>query len=301
MKISMKIPRIGLAIVALSLVLQGTVFGQQKKTPPVCRQATFAAFKELPKLEYECPEEGTDTDDKILKLPQRLAAIRGVVKQLEGFRNPAWWQAGVDELNACGVHHRAGVLTDDEKDQWRQGGYSFDLLGNHEMRLAMITDPCYATGYSGSNIYLLYRKEGKVFVSQLLNGYFSRVDNSLGMDSAKLNGEHLIELSTANTMPPSLVSYYYAIDPVTNKALPKKIFKVGNKLTNEIYSEMLMAEPKDIGLPASASELNIIVKGRLAPSFSAYEQDDHGRIQANDQSFRRIIYRWNGKFYARSR
>ncbi|HEU5237345.1 MAG TPA: hypothetical protein VFU37_09405, partial [Pyrinomonadaceae bacterium] len=159
----------------------------------------------------------------------------------------------------------------------------------------------YQTGYQGSNLYLLYRKEGKVFVSQLVNGYFSRVDNSVGIDFVKMNGEQLIEISTANSMPPSLLSYYFAIDPATNKALPKKMFKVDNKLTNEIFSEMLMAEPKDIGLPASASELNIIVNGRLAPSFSAYEQDDHGRIKANDQRFRRIIYRWNGKFYTPAR
>src|SRR5205814_10255560 len=117
-------------------------------------------------------------------------------KQLGGLRNPVWWRAGVDELNACSVHKEMGVLTGEEKDKWRDGGYSFDLIGNHEMRLVMITDPCYQTGYSGSNLYLLYHKEGKVFVSQLLNGYFSRVDNSFGIFFAKLNGEQLIELAT---------------------------------------------------------------------------------------------------------
>ena len=283
------------------LLISNSISAQKQKPVPGCSQSTFSAFKVFPKLEYECPEEGTDYDDKILKLPQRLTAIHSVVKQLEGFTNPAWWQANVDELNACSVHKNVGALTDEEKDQWRAGDYSFNLLGSHEMRLVQITDPCYQTGYQGSNLYLLYRKEGKVFVSQLLNGYFSRVDNSVGIDFVKMNGEQLIELSTANSMPPSLASYYFAIDPATNKALPKKIFKVGNKLTNEIYSEMLMAEPRDIGLPASASELNIIVNGRLAPSFSVYEQDDHGRIKANDQRFRRIIYRWNGGFYTQAR
>src|ERR1043166_2535457 len=295
----MKNPLRTFATISL-LLISNTISAQKQKPVPACSQPTFSAIKVLPKLEYECLEEGTDYDDKILKLPQRLTAIRSVIKQLEGFTNPAWWQASVDELNACSVHKGVGTLTDEEKDQWRTGGYSFDLLGNHEMRLVQITDPCYQTGYQGSNLYLLYRKETKVFVSQLLNGYFSRVDNSVGMDFAKLNGQQIVEISTANSMPPSLVSYYFGIDPVTNKALPKKIFKVGNKLTNEIFSEMLMAEPKDIGLPASASELNIIVNGRLAPSFSAYEQDDHGRIKANDQRFRRIIYRWNGSFYTQA-
>jgi len=296
----MKNPLRTFATISL-LLISNTISAQKQKPVPACSQRTFSALKALPKLEYECPEEGTDYDDKILNLPQRLTAIHSVVKQLEGFTNPVWWQSDVDELNACSVHKGVGSLTDEEKNQLRAGDYSFDLLGNHEMRLVQITDPCYQTGYQGSNLYLLYRKEGKVFVSQLVNGYFSRVDNSVGIDFVRMNGEQLIEISTANSMPPSLLSYYFAIDPATNKALPKKIFKVDNKLTNEIFSEMLMAEPKDIGLPASASELNIIVNGRLAPSFSAYEQDDHGRIKANDQRFRRIIYRWNGKFYSPAR
>jgi hypothetical protein len=82
----------------------------------------------------------------------------------------------------------------------------------------------------------------------------------------------------------------------TNKALPKKLFKEGNKLTNQIYSDMLMAEPKDLGLPKDTTELHIIRNHRLAPSFSAYVQDEHGPI---DGRLRRIIYRWNGRFYDR--
>jgi hypothetical protein len=165
------------------------------------------------------------------------------------------------------------------------------------MRLVLLTDPCYQTGFGGSNAFLLYHKEGRVFVSQLLNGYYSRVDNSVGMDFAKLNGQQIIEVSTANSMPPSYVYYYFVIDPKTNKAEPKNIFRQGNQLTNKIYSDMLMAEPKDVGLPGDASELNIIRKGLLAPSFSAYEQDDQGRIDASGKRMNRIVYRWNGRFY----
>jgi hypothetical protein len=144
---------------------------------------------------------------------------------------------------------------------------------------------------------VLYRAGGKVFVSQVLDGYASRVANSVGIDFATANGQQLIEIQTANSFPPALVSYYFAIDPRTNHAVPKKIFKEDNKLTNEIYSDMLMGDPKDFGLPKDATELNIIRNGRLAPSFSAYEQDEHGKI---DDRLTRVIYRWNGKFYARS-
>ncbi len=276
------------------------VHAQQEKVVPVCNQASFTAFKSWPKLEYECPEGVNDYDERILNLPARLAALRNLTRQLETFNNAEWWQSDVDELNACGLHHSVGDLTSDEKETWMRGDYNFDLLGNREMRLALIGDPCYQTGFAGANAFLLYHHNGRVFVSQVLNGYFSRVDNSVGIDFAKSNGQQLIEISTANSMPPSMVDYYFAIDPATNKAVPKKIFKTGNKLTNEVYSAMLMGEPKDFGLPQDAGELNIIRKGRLQPVVSAYEENEHGRIDANGRKLRRIVYRWNGRFYARA-
>jgi hypothetical protein len=286
-----------ITVFAIALMTGGNAVAQ-KKPVPVCTQATFAVHKPLPKLEYECPESLVDSDDKILKVPERLAAIRGVVRELATFTNAAWWQANVDDLNACGVHGSVGELTGEEKDKWKRGDYSFDLVGNHQMRLALILDPCYQTGFNGSNAFLLYRKDGKVFVSQVLNGYYSRVDNSVGIDFADLNGRQLVEVSTANSMPPTLVYYYFVIDPKTNKAVPKKLFKEGAKLTNEIYSAMLFSEPKDLGLPKDDGELKIIHRHRLAPTFSVYEESERGKIDDNGRKLRRIIYRWNGRFYA---
>ena len=294
----MKIPLFALTTLAFIAPTFGSVVAQKEKAVPVCKESTFAAVKPLPKMEYECPEGPNDSDEKILKLPGRLAALRSIEKELAGFSDAAWWQAGTDELNACGIHGGPGELTDDEKQRWKQGDYNFNLMGNHEIRLLLIDDPCYQTGFAGSNAFLLYRKQGKVFVSQVLNGYYSRVDNSVGIDFAGLNGQQIIEVSTANSMPPSMVYYYFTLDPVTNKAVPRKIFKEGNKLTNQIYSDMLLADPRDAGLPANASELNVIVKGRLAPSFSAYDANEHGRIEASGRRFHRIIYRWNGRFYS---
>jgi hypothetical protein len=79
------------------------------------------------------------------------------------------------------------------------------------------------------------------------------------------------------------------------------LFKSGRKPTNEIWSAMLLAEPRDLGLPQSAGELKIIRGHRLAPSFSAYEEDEHGRIGDSGRRLRRIVYRWNGRFYAPAR
>jgi hypothetical protein len=287
-----------LITLALVLCVFQVAVAQKKKLVPNCMQDPFDALKPFPKIEYECPEGVNDFDDKILKLPDRLASIRNAIKELETFTNPKWWAATVDELNACSLHKSVGALTDEEKESWLRGDNFVNLIGNQQMRLVLIDDPCYQTGFSGSNGFLLYYKDGKVFVSQVLNGYYSRVDNSVGVDFAKLNGEQIIEISTANSMPPSLYYYYFAIDPKTNHAVPKKMFKEGKKLTNEIYSDMLMDYPRSFGLPKDASELNIIRKGRLAPSFSAYEVSDHGRIHGNqNQNFNRIIYRWNGRFY----
>jgi hypothetical protein len=234
-------------LMSLLLVAGVTAPAQNQKPIPACSQTTFAALKPVPKLEYDCPEGLIESDDKILKLPERLAAIRLVVKQLEAFTNPAWWQADLDEVNACQAHGSAGQLTDEEKEKWKDGGYNFDFYGNHEVRLVLVTDPCYQNGYNGSVLFLLYRKDGKVFVSQLLNGYYSRVDNSVGIDSAMLHGRQLIELGTANSMPPTYINFYFVIDPRTNKAVPKQLFKDGKKFTNQIYSSMLMNDPKRRG------------------------------------------------------
>jgi hypothetical protein len=287
-------------LITLLLAAGVTTLGQKAKPVPACRQSTFAAFKPLRKLEYDCPEGSIDSDDKILKLPERAEAMRAVVKALDGFTNPAWWQASVDELNACQVHGSAGGLTAEEKEKWTQGDYGLNLVGDHELRLALLEDPCYQTGYNGANSFLLYRNKGKVFVSQVLDGYYSRVENSVGLDFARSNGELVIEISTANSMPPSYRYYYFAIDPQTNKAVPRKLFKDGQRVTNEIYSAMLLSDPTDLGLPKSATELKVINAHRLAPSLSAYEEDDGGKIDSNGRRLRRIVYRWNGRFYIRS-
>lgn len=286
---------------SILLLLTSNAFAQTEKRVPVCREATFAAYKALPILEYECPEELTGSDDELLKFPERTRAIHSLMQSLGQFNHPAWWLASVDELNACKIHKGSGELTDDEKQQWKNGDYSFDLFGNGELRLALITDPCYQTGYNGSNAFLLYRKNGRVYVSQLLNGYYSRVDNSVGIDFAKLNGRQIVEVSTANSMPPSLINYYFEIDPATNKALPKNLFRDGRKPTNQVYSDMMMGDPKDFGLPKDATELNVIRQGRLALSFSAYEENERGGIDANGRKLRRIVYRWNGHSYSRPR
>ena len=278
-------------LTALLCVSTLNIVAQKQRTDPVCSQLTAATFKPLPELTYECPESPRDYDEAILKLPQRRSAIETLMTELAGFNGAAWWRAQVDNLNACAFKESVGELTDDQKEAWRRGDYNFRLFGDHQIRLALIDDPCYQTGFGGSNAFLLVRSGEKVVVTQVLDGYYSRVDNSVDIDFAEVNGEKLIEVSTSNSMPPSLVTYFFAIEAKTQRAVPRKIFRDGRQMTHKVYSAMLLGA-------RGAPELSIIRNHRLASSFSAYEESDRGTIRDSDRRLSRIVYRWNGKFYA---
>ncbi len=282
---------------ALLTVLAISFFGVgQKRVVSICTQKSFAAIQQLPKLAYDCPEGLIDSDDKILKSPARIEALKAVRKELESLTDPAWWQANIDELSACDLHGKPGLLTAEEKQKLKDGDNPYLFVGNHEIRLVITSDPCYQAGYSGSVLFLLYRKGGKVFVTQLRDGYYSRIDNSVGLDFADLNGQRLIELSTANNMPPTTTNYYYTIDPKTNQAVPKKIFKEGRKLTNEMSSARVIGELSELGLPRNAIEMTIIRRNHLLPTFSTYAEEYSG--EDNGRRILRTVFRWNGRYYA---
>jgi hypothetical protein len=71
-------------------------YAQQSKRPLVCKTATLRALKAMPKLSYECDAQLNDWDEKILKLPARLSAIKTLESQLSSFTDPDWWAAGED-------------------------------------------------------------------------------------------------------------------------------------------------------------------------------------------------------------
>lgn len=290
---------IGRLLPLLLVVLLFRPIMAQEKAVPVCSQKAFGAVRPLPKLAYKCSESLIDSDSRILRLPRRRAALARVIQILSSFTNPAWWETSVAELNACELHGGAGDLNEEEKARWQSGDFLISLFGDEQTRLMLIADPCYQTGYGGANAFVLHRRDGRMFVTQVLDGYYSRADNSVGINFADLNGQRIIEVTTGNSMPPSLVSYFFAID-WQGRAIPKKIFRTGGRLTNEIYSAMLMAEPRDLNLPAGATELNIIRNGKLAPRFSVYAEHERGTIDADGRKLRRVVYRWNGRFYSRT-
>jgi len=263
----------------------------------VCSRSTFAAAKAFPKIEYDCPEDLNEWTDALLKLPARRTAVSQAARELGSFTEAAWWNADVRELNMCDLHGKSGPLSTDERKRFKDGDFHFPLLGNHQMRLVLIDDPCYQKGYNGSVIFLLYREAGKVYVSKLIDGYYSRVDNSVGLDSANVNGETIIEVATANSMPPSIENYYFVIDPKTHHAVPKKLFLDDKKLTNRISSEMVMGEPSDLGLPANATNTVVMRNNRLLPRVIIYS--DAYTAEGEGPRMSRTIYHWNGRYYAR--
>src|SRR5215470_12552438 len=73
-------------------------FQSRSKQPLTCKKPVFAALKPKPEFSYECDEQLQPWDEKILKLPGRLAAIKSVMSDLESFSDPAWWTADVVDL-----------------------------------------------------------------------------------------------------------------------------------------------------------------------------------------------------------
>ncbi len=290
---------ISLVIGLVSLAASANSFAQKDALISVCKRQALSALKDLPEVKYRCREGVDESDEAILKWPERIDAMKTVTEELASLTSSAWWQAEVSDLNACAIRKKPGALSKEEKERLADGDYRHVLFGNHQVRLVIVPDPCYQTEFNGSSAFLVFRSAGKVSITKVLDGYFSRVDNSVGIAFARLNGEQIVEISTGNNMPPSVRNYYYVINPGTNHAEPKRLFKDGKTFKNEISSAMLLGATSD--LPKSAEELKVIRGNRLAPVFSIYGEDPDGKISADGRTLRRTIYRWNGRFYSRTR
>jgi hypothetical protein len=281
-----------IALGLFSVLIIGPALAQRRPVA-VCKKTAAAALKPMPVLEYQCGEE-QEWDEKILKKPERLAALNRLTSELSTLSSPEWWQTSVEDLNAYDLKNgQPGALTAEERKQFREGEYSFWLFGDNQIRLLLIRDPCYQTEYGGSNAFFVYRDEGKVYVTQVLDGYFSRADNPLILNFGKLNKELVIEIATwSGGLNPTLTNYYFAIDPKTKRALPKKLFAGEHGPTNEISSALLFGNP-----PANLAPLNIIRGGNFAKAFSVYTDSETGKIDDNGRTLSRSILRWNGKLY----
>jgi len=285
-------------ILGLLFSIVAAAYGQADK-PLFCKQQVLAELKPIPKFEYQCdPDRTDDSSEEILKMPARIDAIRAYIKKLERLSDSDWWAAGVDDLNLCYFRGKAGALDDLEREKFRDGDWQLELFGNHRFRLVLAPDPCYLTGFNGANAFLLYREAGIVHATEVIDGYSSRADLGLGMDFATLNSQEIIEINTGTggLGVPTYTNYYFVIDPRSKRAVPKKLFKVGRKLTNQMTSATLREyQPR-------RRELQVTQSHRLARSFDVYDYVDtvdHGRGRIEDSGWKlsRVVYRWNGRFY----
>lgn len=282
-------------IAIASIILLVTInlsFAQRRPKPIlVCKRPVMAALKPIPELSYPCDDQLNDYDEKILKLPARVAAIKTLMSQLSSFSDPAWWTADIVDLSVCDYAEKPGPLPPDQRHSFLDGDYVSWLFGNDHIRLALIPDPCYQTEYGGSNAFVLYRNASRVIVTQVLDGYFSRADNSVNIAFAKLNSQQIVEISTGTGgLTPSLTNYYFVIDPGTYQAVPKNLFNIDGGLTNQISSAMLLSDVR-------TEPLKVIQGQSLARSFTIYVDDPNGKIDDNGRTLSRKVLRWNGKVY----
>ena len=295
--------RVFAAVLGCGVVLAVTVssfssysLAQRRGPSLVCKRPVLVALKPMPALSYPCDEQLQDWDEKILKLPARVEAIQKLMAELSTFSEPAWWAADAVDLSVCDFAKRVGPLTSEQRHDFLSSEYLFWLFGNDPMRLVLVSDPCYQTEYGGSIAFLLYRDRNgaardRVIVSQMLDGYFSRADNSVGLAVAKLGNEDIVEISTGSGgLNPTLTNYYFAIDPRSKRAVPKNIFIGEHGPTNEISSAMLMES-------AGLDPLKVVRGAVLAKTFIIYRDDEHGRIQDSGRTLSRKSLRWDGKSY----
>jgi len=269
-----------------------------KDPPKVCKKSAFTAWRALPAIRYSCAGAKNEWDEKILKLPSRIRALKVVMDQLETFNNPAWWKASTDDLNFCDLRRKPGTFTATEQEKF-DSNYVLKLFGNDHIRLVLLSDPCYQTEYAGSVGFLLNRNGTRTYASKALDGFFSRADNAVDVDFANLDREEIIEVATGTGgLHPELTNYYFTIDPKTNRAVPKNLFQGDKGPTNEITSAMLMGAPTDVGLSEDAEALKIIDGHTLAKSFSIYtEVFEGGQIEDNGRMLNRTVLTWNGKVF----
>src|SRR5690349_14402622 len=126
----------GLFLICVALlVLFGVAQAQRPNRPLICKTAPLAALKPKPELSYECDAQLQDWDEKILKLPARVAVIKTLESELASFTDAAWWAADPVDLGVCEFAGKVGTLTRDQRRSFLGDEYLFWLFGNDRIRL----------------------------------------------------------------------------------------------------------------------------------------------------------------------
>jgi hypothetical protein len=211
-------------IIFIILAIFSVSYGQRKGTV-ICSQTAFKALIDFPEFDYEQPDENlNEYDDRILNSSARRKARNELIKKLQNFSDPLWWTTSVSSLNPCYLRGQPGKLSDDEAEEYKSVEFQPSLFGDTNIRLVLIEDPHYQTNYNGLNGYLLVRKGQNIYVTEVLNGYYSRAANSVQLKTYRKNSQQFITIKTVNIsgMKPDYLDYDFVLDQKTNKAIPTK-------------------------------------------------------------------------------
>jgi hypothetical protein len=267
---------------------------RQRKRPLRCTKAALDALKPIPEFAYECEDHDEDSQ----KSPARRAALNDYRRELEEtFNDAEWWATPVADLNACSITKAARTLNRSESGDF---AFNIALYGEGSTRLVAVVDPCIKYSYQTLNAYVLQRAGGRVYATQVVDAFFTRFDAALDMSVAQLNGERLLIIERTyyggGAFSMTTTAAAYTINPRTQRAAPKKIFRAKGKLTNEFEydappffdADQQMNEDKGWRSPFFVRD------GRLARQFYVYSPTGRGH-------FRHDAYVWNGRYYAAAR
>jgi len=263
------------------------------KNPQRCTTQALAARKSIPRLSYRCSQDPhEDPDEEIEKSPRRRAALRAYLKKLELSAAANWWATSAGDLNACALTNEARALTERERREFSH----IEVYGDRSTRLLMVGDPCVRSSYFTRNAYILHRVGGRVYATEVLDAFYTRLDPGVEMQLARQDGQTVVIVETnSEPMPTTLFSTYhvYAIDPHTHRAVPLKLFMHHGKLTHEFEFDEYLFDDEESMKQWHAPEL--VHNGRLSGRFYVYtriDNQDQGR-----ETFSRRAYVWNGRYY----
>lgn len=237
-------------------------------------------------IEYRCPKQFQGFEVELLDSPVRMAAKRALISALETKLAGSWWKAPAEALNNC----YAQVSK-------QEGGPPRIVFGDSELRLVKAEDSCFQTGFDGSALFLLSLKEGRTVVSELKDGYYSRIEESVAFRTQLVAGRRIVEIEMSGEygMYPVVSKLFFSLDQSSGKAVPENIFMVDGALRNSLFSEGLLS-PEE-GLP---DPLQVLNDTGFAKRFFGYETGGEAQLDESGRTLRKIAYRWNGKYYERS-
>jgi hypothetical protein len=277
----------------------------EEKRPSRCTKLALAALKSIPMLSYNCA--GNDSLPKFIDSARRRAAIRAYSRKLELVAGENWWTAPVDDLNGCTITHQARALThNDQRDLSDSAPVGRGLVDSHIMivgdastRLLLIPDYCMPE--FNDNVFLLQRADGRTYATEVVDVLGMR--DCAGFQLARQNDESLVIIETYDYVEFGTwegIDTVFSIDPATHHAVPRKLFLVKGKLTNEFRFDSGLFGDEE--LEKQWREPVLVHNGALSPRFHVYVQiDNKDRAVEARRKFFVQTYIWNGRYYALQR